>query len=233
MKKSIAVLLVLAMCLMLSACIIVLEQDKDSTQATTQAETTAEQTESTEAEDGFDPQTAAPLMGTWKRLVYYNTAQLGIEGEGTEFSVPVSFIFDDTGRYTIALDVEFFVSKMISFHLPLRVEEVYAEYDAQGITKEEADTIIMEEFAMSVEDYASTSVELMDFESLLTEKEFTGSYYVKDGKLYTDMETGWPVVYTIQIENDTLTFRDSDKPMNWGFANMPFPFVLAKAEEIS
>ncbi len=88
------------------------------------------------------------------------------------------------------------------------VNTLYAEFQAQGIEKEDADAAMMDAYGMSMEDYANALVASMDFASMFTAFNLDGVYYAEDGKLYSGMT--WdadlePAEYT--LEGDTLTLE--------------------------
>lgn len=237
MKKIIALLLSFIICLSLTACVIVPGEEQPQKETTcakeetsAQVDTTAAATEATEARIKFDAAAAKPLIGTWKRVATFNTADFGLEGIDEEFGIPLSVSFDDAGMYSIFLDAEKFSQTMIAYHTAIAVEEIYADYAAQDLDEAAASEDILNTYGMTVEEYARSSVELTDFTSMLNGTESSGTYALVDGTLYMEIDTDTPVAYSVQVEEKQLTFLSGDKNVVWGSVKLPFPFLLARAE---
>ncbi len=104
------------------------------------------------------------------------------------------------------VDEEAFKTAMTTY----MVEALYAEFEAQGINKEEADAAMVEAYGMGMADYAATLMNSMNLNDLLSAANVNGVYYVENSKLYIGMD--WKLMEDegteFTVSGDTLTLKD-------------------------
>ena len=86
------------------------------------------------------------------------------------------------------------------------MDAMYAELEASGMNKEQADAAIKESTGMTMEQYVDYVMQMLNFENLLSSFNFTGVYYVEDNQIYSGFT--WDGEITpdaFSLDGDTLT----------------------------
>lgn len=139
----------------------------------------------------FTTAAVSDLLGTWACELELNSEAFGIEN----FEGDVSFVyfleFGHAGDFTMSMqlgDEESFMEAVIQ----ISIVNTYAEFEAQGISKKEADAAIEEAYGMSMEEYLRDSMKGISMNEILSSMfsaiDLGGVYYVEDGKLYMGMD---------------------------------------------
>lgn len=198
-------------------------------EATTEAPQTCSVCAATEGEriitdERFTTAATADIQGTWAAELSVPGDMMGIEGFEEELKMEVILELGNDGTmgmgYSV-LNAEAFSAAMEVY----MVDAMYAELEAAGFSKEEANTALVDEMGMTVEEYAAALMAEMDLNAVFEAMNITGVYYVEDGKLYTgiswtmDLE---PSEFT--VEGNTLTLADD--LTNLGEESMIFTRVV-------
>ena len=159
------------------------------------------------------------LAGTWR--LDYNISQAVISELGEEFEdfqtplvIPLMFELGEDGSFNIYVSEEFpeNYDAWEEDFLTYSIDLIYDTLEDMGISKEQAQEMIKEEYGYSLEDYFRKSIEEEIDDSMLEElmslKE-TGRYEVQGDRLYITDESGemdYDAYETFIVEGDTLTF---------------------------
>lgn len=159
------------------------------------------------------------LAGTWR--LDYDISQAVISELGEEFEdfqtplvIPLMFELGEDGSFNIYISEEFpeNYDAWEEDFLTYSIDLIYDTLEDMGISKEQAQEMIKEEYGYSLEDYFRKSIEEEIDDSMLEElmslKE-TGRYEVQGDRLYITDESGemdYDAYETFIVEGDTLTF---------------------------
>lgn len=242
MKKFLLLLLAAVMILSMAACA---NSDKpESTQPSTEETTlpteapeppTEAPTEAPTEPLVFDAAQAQPVIGSWDLTITLTSADMGIPDADINLIFPMTFTFNEEGKYITSLDAEAareagekFSESMTAF----LVDTMYAEFEKQELDKEAANETMKAQYNQTVEEYVADLVAAIDPSSLFASLEAKSEpepYFVKDGKIYTEAGGGEYKVITFTAEGDSLTLVDCNMPERWEVLNVTFPVTLTRA----
>ena len=208
MKKLLCLLLALVMVLSLAAC-----SDSDSDSGSKRGKKDKEEEEVIELEDG--------IIGTWTMGITFTEEMLQVEGVNIE-DLPVIFTFDEDGEVTLSFSeaaVEIFEEKL----LDAMEDMVYAEMEAEGMSRDEIDELFETYYGMSVTDYMKDALDEADVLSMLTELEETHDYEVDGDKLIID-----GTEMTAEIKGDKLTITDCEDEDFWSALGLETPITMER-----
>lgn len=184
--------------------------------------------------------TTAELIGSWSMECDLAEAMNTTVGEAytgmdSEFVVKVVFTFTQEGTYKMYVDKDSFVNSFdgwLDDYVAYSVEDMYVEFEAEGLTREEADFIIEEEYGCSITEYLFDATKAqLDLDAMVENMVSEGIYEVKGEKLHmsdgTEIDENRYDIYT--IEGNTLTLdipEGADAPAV--FPGVEYPFVLTK-----
>ena len=183
---------------------------------------------------------AKELIGSWSMECDFAegmNALVGAEYAGmeTQFLVKMIFEFTQEGTYKMYVDKDSFVKSFdgwLDDYVAYSVEDMYVEFEEEGLSREEADFIIEEEYGCSISEYLfdATKVQL-DLDAMVENMVSEGIYEVKGEKLHmsdgTEIDENRYDIY--KIEGNTLTLdipEGVDAPAV--FPGVEYPFVLTK-----
>lgn len=183
------------------------------------------------------------LVGTWALdcdLADAMADELG--SDYADFSAPLKltilFDFNEDGTYKMYIDESTFTDSFNSWvdaFLDYSVDMLYDTFEAQGLTKEEADSLVMENFGMSIEDYMRETVaSSLDAGALAREMETTGNYETKGNKLYlaegsSKIDESYYDIFTVNGNKLTLELPDGvDKSEAEIIPGLSYPLELNK-----
>lgn len=159
--------------------------------------------------------TSKELIGTWESEMDYSSAikaELGSDYADLETSFELKMIleFHEDGTYSMYADEEVArasVDQLVSDLVSYDAERVYAEYEANGMTRSEADEAIQQQFGSTLEEYLQEAYSSeLDAESLVSDMHTEGVFEAKGDKLFMDEVEISPNVYdAFKVEGDTLT----------------------------
>ncbi len=182
----------------------------------------------------------AELIGSWSMECDFAEGMNAVIGEEfagmeTEFVVEVVFEFTQEGTYKMYVDKDSFVTSFdgwLDDYVAYSVEGMYVEFEEEGLTREEADSIIEEEYGCSITEYLfDVTKAQLDLDAMVENMVSEGIYEVKGEKLHmsdgTEIDENRYDIYT--IEGNTLTL-DIPEGVNAQavFPGVEYPFVLTK-----
>ena len=177
-------------------------------EATTEAPKTCSGCGATEGEriitdTRFTTSACAPLFGTWQTRLEVSAADMGFS-DGDEviaYNVVMKFNNDGTVEQVETMeDPEAAVDMMIN----MMINIAYAEMEAQGYTREQADAEFMLAMGMTIEEFYRSYMESMG--DLSEPNVYDMVYYVDGTQVYVGFD--WDEVMTgleFTLEDDTLT----------------------------
>lgn len=183
-------------------------------EATTEAPKTCTNCALTEGERIItDPRftTAATrdIQGVWTADVTMTSADLGLD-DGTmgDVTMRISMDFRNNGDMVFSaeiIDEEGFMAALIDAYEKI----LYEEFASYGLSKEDADAAIQQEYGLDVRGYLEATLGELDFnellESIYSEMDLGGVYYIENGKLYSGIS--WAAAMTEEtytLSGDTL-----------------------------
>ena len=208
MKKLLCLLLALVMVLSLAACS---ESDSGSKRGKKDKEEEEEVVELEEA-----------IIGTWTVEINFTEEMLGLDGMSIE-GIPVTFTFNDEGEVTLGFSdesAEILEEKM----LVMMTDMVYAEMEAEGMSRDEIDELFETDYGMSVSDYMVDALKEFGVSDMLAEIEETSDYEVDGDKLTID-----GTEMTAEVKGDKLTITECEDDF-WGEVGLELPVVLKRAK---
>lgn len=182
------------------------------TDATTEAPKTCTVCAATEGEriitdPRFTTATASPILGSWSYVIPVTGEEMGIEGFEGQLDMRMSFDFGPAGDLEIIVGVEDEDAYMAAMRTIL-IDSLYAEFELQGMNKEEADAAMVATYGLTMEQFADVSLATVDASQL--EQTLTFVYYVEDDQIYVglswDATVMEPTAFT--VEGDTLTMYE-------------------------
>ena len=208
MKKLLCLLLALVMVLSLAACS---ESDSGSKRGKKDKEEEEEVVALEEA-----------IIGTWTVEINFTEEMLGLDGMSIE-GIPVTFTFNDEGEVTLGFSdesAEILEEKM----LVMMTDMVYAEMEAEGMSRDEIDELFETDYGMSVSDYMVDALKEFGVSDMLAEIEETSDYEVDGDKLTID-----GTEMTAEVKGDKLTITECEDDF-WGEVGLELPVVLKRAK---
>ena len=192
MKKLLCLLLALVMVLSLAACS---ESDSGSKRGKKDKEEEEEVVELEEA-----------IIGTWTVEINFTEEMLGLDGMSIE-GIPVTLTFNDEGEVTLGFSdesAEILEEKM----LVMMTDMVYAEKEAEGMSRDEIDELFETYYGMSVSDYMVDALKEIGVSDMLAEIEETSDN---------------------EVDGDKLTITECEDDF-WGEVGLELPVVLKRAK---
>ena len=208
MKKLLCLLLALVMVLSLAACS---ESDSGSKRGKKDKEEEEEVVALEEA-----------IIGTWTVEINFTEEMLGLDGMSIE-GIPVTFTFNDEGEVTLGFSdesAEILEEKM----LVMMTDMIYAEKEAEGMSRDEVDELFETYYGMSVSDYMVDALKEFGVSDMLAEIEETSDYEVDGDKLTID-----GTEMTAEVKGDKLTITECEDDF-WGEVGLELPVVLKRAK---
>lgn len=133
------------------------------------------------------------LVGTWG--LEYDMADLLAGEMGDEFAdftapleISICFEFKEDGTFRMFGEEASFKANFATWldeFVAFGTDIMYKEFDAQGLSQEEADAAFQESQGTSISDYLRTTFETsVDIDALLAEMALSGTYETSGDKLY-------------------------------------------------
>lgn len=154
----------------------------------------------------FTTAETAAIQGKWGYTMSMTGEDMGIAGfEGT-MDCMIILHFDVDGMLGFGMEIQnqdAFMDQMVAY----TVDSTYAEFAAQGLSKEAADAAVKDAYNMTMEEYIRSYLSEIDFNAIFAEafSALSGVYYMEDGVLY--IGTTWDEPFEedpYTLENDTL-----------------------------
>lgn len=190
---------------------------------------------------GCGSNTAEQLYGTWATTFDLSgmiESELGSDFEGfhEEFDITLMMDFNEDGTFKMYADeaaltdtFNTYIESLASFG----AEMMYTEFENEGYTRDEIDSVFAEQYGMGIEEYMLSELQAsVNIEDLVGDIETTGVYEAKGNKLYMGEVAVSSNVYDLfTVEGDTLTIDaagdvDSEEIIE-GF---DYPYVFNKVQ---
>lgn len=149
------------------------------------------------------------LFGSWSaEMVIDGEKELGLEipGESLDYTAYLTYTFQNDG--TLIIEATFEEESYFHAVELFTIELMYATFEEQGLSRDEADAAMIDTYGMNTADYVKATVAEMDVDDYAQRVEMV--YYVSDGKIYAAEDWDDEMVadaYT--LEGDKLTMTDN------------------------
>lgn len=156
----------------------------------------------------FTTAATAEVQGKWMCEAPMTATELGLEGFEGDLNMQIIMDLGNDGTFGISFgiaDEEAFNSAMADY----LVKSLYAEFEAQGMSKEEADEAMKLAYGMDVQGYAAATMSGMSFSEIMGMADIKLVYYVEGDEIFlgTDWESELePTKYV--LEGDKLTLSE-------------------------
>lgn len=193
-------------------------------EATTEAPKTCSVCKKTEGsklqtDPRFTTKATKNLQGTWVCDVVLTDEMMGLVNFGN-VSCRMTLTFGNTGslKQTIKVtDEKAFMAKLKAY----TVEEMYASFAQQGLSKEQGDQAMLDTYGLNVNDYVDAMLDGYDINQIFGAFNVDLVYYVENGMLYTALS--WKAKFEedkftlangkLQIESVSL--EEGGAPLTW------------------
>lgn len=182
--------------------------------ATTEAPKTCSTCAETEGErivtdERFTTAKTIDVQGKWvAELALPAEELLELEGFDGELAIEITMELGNDGTMTMGyttVNAEEFSAGMEAF----LVNSLYAEFEAEGLSKEDADAAMVEYYGMTTEEFAASAVAEMDFAAIFEAMNIKGVYFVDYGQLYTGISWAMEMEGTdFTLDGDTLVLTE-------------------------
>lgn len=156
----------------------------------------------------FTTASTAALQGKWLCEVPFSGEDMGLEGFEADLKMQVILELGNDGTGTMGFgisDEDAFMKAMTDY----MVDALYAELEASGLSKEDADEAMISAYGMDVETYATVSLAGAGFSDIFGMMDMNFVYYVEGDELFLgiswDSELS-PTKYV--LEGDVLTLAE-------------------------
>lgn len=180
------------------------------------------------------------LIGSWSMECDFAEGMNAAMGEeyadmDTEFVVKVIFEFTQEGTYKMYVDKDSFVASFdgwLNDYVAYTVENMYVAFAEEGLSKEDADLIIEEEYGCSISEYLyDVTKAQLDLDAMVEDMVSEGIYEVKGDKLHmsdgAEIDENRYDIY--KIEGNTLTLDIPEgAEVQAVFPGVEYPFILTK-----
>ena len=183
---------------------------------------------------------ANALIGSWSMECDFAegmNAAMGEEYAGMEttFVVKVVFEFTQEGTYTMYVDKDSFVKSFdgwLNDYVAYTVEDMYAAFAEEGLSKEDADLIIEQEYGCSISEYLYDATKAqVDLDAMVEDMVSEGIYEVKGEKLHMSdgdlIDENRYDIYKIEGNTLTLDIPEGVEAQSI-FPGVEYPFILTK-----
>lgn len=167
----------------------------------------------------FTTASTKALHGTWISDVTVTDEMMGLEGFG-DLECRMVVEFSKTGVMTVRMEMEdknAFQDKIRAYTMNM----LYEGFAAEGLSKEEADQMMLDASGMTVSEYVDAILQQVDFSEWFAVFHAQDMYYVQDGQLFTALD--WDAAFEGQaftltdgklvIEN--ITLEEGGEPLVW------------------
>ena len=156
----------------------------------------------------FSADACRDLFGHWEGE-YLMTGEMMGDATIPDMPVILAITFRDDGTFAESVrtkDKEGYNQLLKDYY----IQALYAEFELNGLTKEQADQAMIQAYGMDVEGYAAVLAVSIDWDALLSAASREGVYYVADGQLYSGDNWDMLVSEALRLENNTLILSVAD-----------------------
>lgn len=177
-------------------------------EATTEAPKTCKTCGKTEGEkinvdERFQTSACKDLFGAWSGTVTMTGADMGMPNITEDMSVTMTYTFSNDGQMTGSMKLQ-----DASAFKAMMEDTLYAQFTAQGMSKEQADAAMQQAYGMGVKEYAETMAETLV--KTMESMDVSMVYYVADGKIYAGLNWSLPMEPAeFSIENGVLRMEEN------------------------
>lgn len=198
--------------------------------ATTDAPKTCSVCAATEGEriitdERFTTAATAAVQGQWTAVDALPATEFGLEGMETDLLFSILYTFGNDGSLTtecVPVNEEEFCAAMADWI----VSSVINSMAAQGISEEDTRLMAQQQYGMTLEEYAASSMEGMDLPSLITSFNFSGVYYVEGDQLHNAS------TWSASMESSTFTLDGDSLTLSGNLGSMTgSELVLSRVSE--
>ena len=245
MKKAIALLLAV-LSLLLTACDneqpVATPDIPTTTVAATPDEPEPTTTEATEpptttlANDRFDPETAAELIGSWTTTITMDGAMFNLTEMEETVEMTLVYQLNADGTYTRGVEEEEYHAAIAAYGAAVEkflIDRLYAKFTAEklieGIAKKKIPALWEETQKAAAEEQARRFVEGLYLDYRFSQLNSRGDYYAEAEIIWFSKTDGTyePCTYTLSEEG--LTITEVEDPKVYKQLKLELPLLLTKA----
>lgn len=186
--------------------------------------------------------TAKKLYGSWEMTVDFSK-EIESELNEPEFHAPLDVTlvvqFNEDGTFEMYADEASTTESLngwLEAFVDFTVEQTYVEYEEMGMSREEVDQAMMDQYGMGMKEMMDEAMaDSISVEDVVAELQTSGVWEAKGDKLYMDeVEVATDTYDNFTVEGDTLTLtipegaEVDDADMMEG---MEYPLVFTRVAE--
>lgn len=186
--------------------------------------------------------TSDQLIGTWELTFDYSAvieSELPSDYDGfhEDFDLTVRLTFNDDGTFEMYADEDALASELQNYLEGLAqfaTEVTYEEFDAQGISKAEADEMVQEQYGMSIYEYMLDQFSSITVEDIASEIYTGGVYEARGDEVHMDEYKVQDNVFDVfTVEGNTLTLNPpaGAEYESTGIEGFDYPYVFTRVAE--
>ncbi|MBQ7857470.1 MAG: hypothetical protein IJ351_02395 [Oscillospiraceae bacterium] len=241
MKRIIALLLAVLLLMSMAACS---RQEPAGTSAGQTTQPTTEVTEPstqevteppTMANDQFDPEKSAALIGTWKTTLLLNGKLLNFADMEGFVEMELLYTLNADGTYTRGVEEQVFKMDLAAFESLVEnymMDSYYTKFAAEKKISGWGEKRINEEWEATekavAQQHTDEFLSTLNLSYRFTNLNRSGDYYEQDGKLCFSKTDGSYETCSFTLEEGTLTLTDTDDLRPYRQMNINFPITLTK-----
>ncbi len=235
LKKLLCLLLALVMVLSLAACDSSSGRDRDRDRDDDDEDEEISEDKDKNRDDEDEDEDDAPavkepeeldyseeILGSWTVDIVLTEDYTGMEGLEIT-GIPFVFTFEEDG--TVKLTVDPSAAQIIMDQmLVVLVDMFYDEMEAEGMSRDQVDSLFVETYGMTVEDYMVSAIAEMDMGTMLEDIEETADYELEGETLILD-----GIEMTIEIKGDKMTITACDSDF-WEEVGLDIPVTMKRVK---
>lgn len=186
--------------------------------------------------------TSDQLIGTWELTFDYSAvieSELPSDYDGfhEDFDLTVRLTFNDDATFEMYADEDALASELQNYLEGLAqfaTEVTYEEFDAQGISKAEADEMVQEQYGMSIYEYMLDQFSSITVEDIASEIYTGGVYEARGDEVHMDEYKVQDNVFDVfTVEGNTLTLNPpaGAEYESTGIEGFDYPYVFTRVAE--
>lgn len=246
MKKLFALLLAV-LCVILAGCgdnpeLPVATPDIPSSSATPDEpeQPTTEATEpptTTLANDRFDPEASAAIIGNWTTTITLDGALFNLTDLEEKVEMTMSYRLNADGTYYRGVDPEEYHTAIDTYEAAVEkfmLDRLYAKFTAEkiieGISKKKIPALWEENEKAAAEEQAKRFVEGLYLDYRVSQLNSGGDYYEEDGILWFSKEDGSYEHCGYNLTEEGLIIQEVENPKLYKQLGLELPLLLTKAQ---
>ncbi len=185
---------------------------------------------------------AEQLYGSWEMTVDFSKeveAELGEPDFHEELNVKLIVQYNEDGTFEMYADEAFTTDSMnawLDAFIEYYVEKTYVEYEEMGMSREEVDQAMMDQYGMGMQEMMEDAMaDSVSVEDVVADLQTSGVWEAKGDKLYMDeVEVQANAYDNFTVEGDTLTLtipEGADVDAADMMEGMEYPLVFTRVAE--